>query len=126
MEQFTNLTYYPINNYNANSSNASIDAPICGGSVIKDIWLEFQAPMTGNLNINTIAGTITDAAMEIFTKNGSCNNITSIACNDDFNYPTDRMPIILIPVTAGQNYFIRLWEYDGDFEGEFEINLTYQ
>jgi hypothetical protein len=36
------------------------------------------------------------------------------------------MPVILIPVTGGQYYFIRLWEYDGDFEGEFDINLTYQ
>lgn len=110
------------------SGSGSIVNPteFCGGPVAKDIWLKFQMPVDGNLTIQTIAGTITDAAMEIYEENGSCNNLTSIDCNDDLNTSIGQfMPQLTIPAIGSQNYYIRLWDYGGDNEGYFEINFTY-
>ena len=123
LEQITNNNY-TINNYDANPSNSSINTPNCGGTVFKDVWVQFQAPIDGNLKISGIAGSITDAAMEIHLENGSCNNLTLIDCNDDDGI--DYMPELIIFVTEGQNYYIRLWDFGGDNEGEFIINLSYQ
>ncbi len=126
----TAFQLYAINNFNANVSSGSIVNPTvsCGGPEAKDIWLKFQMPVDGNLTIQTIAGTITDAAMEIYEENGSCNNLTFVNCNDDLSTSQGQyMPQLTIPAIGGQNYYIRLWEYstNGHLEGNFEIYLSY-
>jgi hypothetical protein len=119
---------YTADNYSATASNGSIGTPSCGvlNNAVKDIWFKFQAPIDGSLTIYTIAGTITDAAMEVYEESGSCKTLSLIDCNDDYSTTLELyMPQIIIQANAGQNYYIRLWEYGGDFEGEFYISLTY-
>jgi hypothetical protein len=116
----------PINNFNATQTVGPIGNPTCGflqGSQTKDIWLKFQAPVPGDLTINGVAGTITDAAMEIYQENGSCNSLILINCDDDTG--PGNMPQLTVFVNGGQYYYIRLWDYGGDNEGDFYINLTY-
>ena len=123
-EVLTNLSLiYIINNFNATQSSGSMGNPSCGGSVFKDIWIKFQAPIGGDITITTAAGTITDAAIAIYSENSDCNNLIQIGCVDDL--PTNAMPSIVLSANVGQIYYIRLWEYGGDSEGEFYISLTY-
>jgi hypothetical protein len=114
---------YIVDNLNATQSSVSAGNPSCGGSVFKDFWLKFQAPIGGDITITTTAGTITDAAIAIYSENSDCSNLIQIGCVDDFS--GNSMPSIIFSANVGQYYYIRLWEYGGDFEGDFYINLTY-
>jgi hypothetical protein len=116
---------YTINNFNATPSSGSIGNPSCGGSVFKDFWLKFQAPIGGDITITTTAGTITDAALAIYSENSDCNNLIQIGCVDDVSATGSTMPSIILSANVGQIYYIRLWDYDGDNGGQFNINFTF-
>ncbi|GEM_PF-1287110 len=106
-------------NYQQNGNN--FGAPSCGAlNNAPDVWYAFQAPASGSVDILTAAGTITDAVMEVYSANCS-GSYTSIGCNDDF---IGAMPQLnLTGLTAGDTYYIRLWEYNGG-TGNFDICVT--
>jgi hypothetical protein len=102
-----------------------------GGSTYKDVWFTFVAPASGQVSITTqppgfVAGTpITDAVMAIYS--GTCGALTTVACNDDYNYPgtaSDSEPFINInTLTPGNTYFLRYWAWSGAKAGPFGICL---
>lgn len=93
------------------ATSSGIPAPVCGAYSGNDVWYQSVVPPSGAMVFSTQEGTITDAAMAIYS--GTCNALTELACSDDVNV---RMPEIqytgLVP---GSIVFIRLFSY-GNFE----------
>lgn len=97
--------------------------PSCGGTInnntLKDIWFSFTAPGSGQVIIETQAGTLTDAVMQLYS--GSCGSLVAVACDDDGG--PGLMPTIdrtCDPLTPGETYLVRLWGFGGQ-RGDFGI-----
>jgi gliding motility-associated-like protein len=117
----SNMTAFQT--YNTNGlSNSGVEDPPCGGSPGSDIWFEVTVSATGYLNIVTLAGTMGDAAMAIYS--GTCNNLQEFACTESDNCGNSVMPIwdwnYLAP---GTTFFIRVWAETGS-NGSFDIQIT--
>lgn len=102
--------------YQQNANN--FGAPSCGNLGNEpDVWFAFQAPASGDVDITTATGTITDAVMEVYSAD-CAGSYTSLGCSDDVN---GLMPELnLTGLTPGTTYYIRLWEYSGT-PGDFDI-----
>jgi|GEM_PF-484381 len=91
-------------------------AATCGGTVNnntqQDVWFSFVAPGSGQVIIETTAGTLTAAAMQLYS--GACGSLTAMECSTTggpSNMPRiDRTCNLLIP---GTTYRIRLWGTGG-------------
>ena len=98
-------------------------APTCGSYTGADVWFRFVAPANGRVFINSESGTLTDAAMELYS--GACPGpLVSVECDDDDG--ENLMPLIdrlCTPLTPGATYFIRFWGYGGD-TGTFGLCVT--
>ncbi|MFN3939424.1 MAG: T9SS type A sorting domain-containing protein, partial [Chitinophagales bacterium] len=102
------------------TASAGIPAPGCGGSTYNDVWYSFTVPASGNVEITTAAGTLTDAVMAIYS--GSCGSLTLIECDDDDG--AGLMPYIYrTGLTPGNTIWVRVWGYGGA-EGTFDICVT--
>jgi len=109
--------------YNTNGlSNSDVEDPSCGGTPGSDIWFEVTVSATGYINIVTLAGTMGDAAMAIYT--GSCNDLEEFACTESDNCGNSILPIwdwnYLAP---GTTFYIRIWAETGS-NGSFDIQIT--
>lgn len=90
--------------------------PSCGSYSGSDVWFQFVAS-NPNLTITTSAGSLTDAAMSVYS--GSCGSLTQIECDDDDG--PGSMPVITrCDFVVGNTYYIRVWGYGGDV-GTFNI-----
>jgi gliding motility-associated-like protein len=119
---------------NAGSAGSSIPAPpsgSCGGSGTQqggyaggDVWFSVVCPPSGELDIHTQSIDFSDGAMALYS--GSCSSPTFIECDDD-GEPGDGiiMPHIYhTGLTPGQTYYIRVWEYGNNNNGEFGLCVT--
>ncbi len=117
-----NCNYVQYTNENA-TTTAGVADPGCGGTFNGgDVWFKLVVPTSGNIDITTNVGVVTDGVMALYT--GSCGSLTEVACDDDGG-PNGLMPYItksgLIP---GSTVYIRFWEYGGDGNGTFSICAT--
>lgn len=112
MQSFTNV---------GATRSATTPNPSCGSFVTgsRDVWFQFTAPASGVVLIETMAGTLTDAVMQLYS--GSCAGLASVECDDDdgpgLMAYIDRRCNTLVPF---QTYYIRLWGY-GTAQGSFGI-----
>lgn len=105
-----------ISNSDSEQTNANNGGTPSCGSMGEDVWFSFTAPASGQVQIQTQAGTITDAVMAIYS--GPCGSLVEIACNDD---AATAMPeLSATALTPGDTYFIRLWQYGGG-TGSFDL-----
>jgi hypothetical protein len=104
------------------TASASIPAPGCGSYFTGDIWFGFICPTSGNVNINTKAGSgagaITDGALAVYGTTGGCfSPFFFIACNDD-SIPGTLMPYLsLSGLSPGSVYYIRFWDFNDAVSG---------
>lgn len=112
------LTTY---NNNATTSTPSVPAPGCGNYAGGDVWFRFVAPPSGRVFIDTKAGTLTDAAMALYSATSCAGPFTLIECDDDDGeglMPSiDRMCNTLTP---GATYYIRIFGYNNS-RGNFQL-----
>ena len=102
-------------------SNSGIENPPCGGNISSDIWFEVTSTNTGYLNIVTLANSISDAAMAVYT--GPCNNLDFLGCSTDDLCGNSIMPIMHFnDLPPGTTYFIRIWNETGG-AGTFDIQV---
>jgi gliding motility-associated-like protein len=114
-------TYQTFTNVNSTVSTG-FPAPGCAQFAGGDVWFQVTVPAGGALIFDTQVGTIIDAGMAIYS--GDCNTMTLIECDDD-DSPNGNMPMIYrTGLTPGSTIFIRVWEYNGDFQGTFGICVT--
>jgi hypothetical protein len=97
--------------------------PSCGGATdnaqVRDVWFKFTAPANGVVQIETQAGTLTDAVMKMYS--GSCATPVPMECNDSTVW--GQMPSIdrrCMPLTGGVNYLLRVYGKSGS-TGTFGI-----
>ncbi len=109
---------------NTNATDSGIPRPTCipsNGYNGGDVWFKVTVPNTRNIRIETNEGDITDGVLAVYS--GDCNNLTEIACNDDV-YASMMPEIFLYNLIAGEELFIRFFEYGGDTFGTFDICVT--
>lgn len=102
--------------------------PVCGGTInsstVLDIWFNFYAPSSGIVQIETQAGTLTDAVMQLYRN--SCGNLVLQECDD--NDGPGNMPRIdtkCSPLTPYQLYTLRIFGRNGAM-GTFGICINSQ
>lgn len=102
------------------SSQAFADCPSNGGGAAQnDVWFSFQAPESGRIVVETVAGELENTRMQILDGCGE----SSIACDDDSgNGLMSRIEIPCDSYIPGQEFLIQV---DGLGEtGTFSISVT--
>ena len=84
---------------------------VCGGTRYDDVWYSVVVPASGKLTIETDAvssSLFRDSYLQVFS--GTCDNLTSIACNDDDGNGTFSK-IALVGRTPGERLYIAVYNY---------------
>ena len=116
----SNCSYSAYSNTGATNSSTT-PAAGCGsfGAGSLDVWFSFTVPASGIAIIETTAGTMTDAAMALYSANACNGTFTLIQCDDD-NGP-GLMPFLSFTgLTPGATYYLRYWGYNGG-SGTFNL-----
>ncbi|MBX2981018.1 MAG: T9SS type A sorting domain-containing protein [Flavobacteriales bacterium] len=97
--------------------------PNCGGTInsttLNDVWFHFTAPASGVVIIETSAGTLNNAVMQLYS--GTCGALTLVECND--SGMGGNMPKIdrrCNPLTPFATYRLRVWGRNG-IRGSFNL-----
>lgn len=110
----------PESGDNTGATNSGIANVNCDGASDGDVWFTATVPASGSIEINTLAGDLTDMGMAIYT--GACASPTLINCYSGGNQVTSTMPrTVLTGRTPGETLWIRLWDVDNDQSGSFQI-----
>lgn len=100
--------------------------PNCGGgfnsNTASDVWFSFTPTGTGQVIIETTAGTLTDAVMQLYS--GTCGSLVRVECDDDDGPGLmSRIDRTCAPLTPGQTYLLRVWGYGGGL-GTFDLCVS--
>ncbi|MFZ4575970.1 MAG: hypothetical protein ACOYN0_16395, partial [Phycisphaerales bacterium] len=89
-------------------------------NITNDVWFNYPCFTTGNLTVDT-CGASFDSKLAVYSSSG-CTNYEAriLACSDDV---CGNNATVTIPVTAGQNYTIRVGGFAGAV-GSGNLNLT--
>lgn len=114
-----------VSNVGATNTTGYPGVSTCAGYNGSDVWYTVEVPSDGNITFRTTAGTITDGGLAVYSSsNGQCTGtLTQVFCNDDCPSPGSLMPCISISnlSLAGQTVWIRVYEFGGNFEGDFSV-----
>lgn len=96
--------------------------PDCAGYKGGDVWFNFTMPVSGKVIVyfEYISGSLfLDGVMKMYK--GSCDQLISIACDDDSGL--GNMPSISIddPSLAGQDVFIQFYAFNNETQGSFGV-----
>ncbi|MBL0125988.1 MAG: T9SS type A sorting domain-containing protein [Flavobacteriales bacterium] len=113
-------TYDLYSNNNA-TSTLNIPAPACGIYGGNDVWFSFVAPPSGLVTIRTLAGSMTNLDMAVYTATTCSGPFTLILC-DAASGPGNMPFLTLTPLelVAGQTYYLRVWGASGTV-GNFDL-----
>lgn len=90
-----------------------ISSPSCANYNGQDVWFSFTVPATGNFQIRTSAGSITDSGLSLYTAALGCAGaMTELACNDDSG-AGNMSRITRMGMTPGQTIYARVWQSGG-------------
>ena len=105
-------------------SPSEVDEPACGDYHAADEWFSFTAPVEGDVAIQLLEASITNAAFALYS--GSCNNLEEIECVSDYLCGTDPMPAWFFEnLTPGATYYLRIWNEDGPVPGNVQIRISH-
>ena len=96
------------------TASGTTPAPACSSAPSTDVWFSFVAPASGAVRIVTEAGTLADAALQLYS--GGCGGMALVpnGCDDDSGPGT--MPLEdrrCAALTGGNTYYIRVWGFNG-------------
>jgi len=103
----------PVYNFCLNELYTTTDAtnsyelpsPNCSNYYGDDIWFKVTVPNSGSLLIETFQqSSFSDSGLEAYT--GSCGNLNSISCNDDYG---EMGHLSLTNLSPGQEVYLRFW-----------------
>ena len=104
----------PFNNFNATPQGPPSTPPFpnaCtfGGGASKDVWFNYRATCTGNVEFSLCNNTDFDTVMEMFDT-GSCNNLVGneLNCDDEGCGGSSVPSVFTQSVVAGKKYLIRV------------------
>ncbi len=106
------------------ATDSGVGAPSCssygdGG----DVWFSVEVPTDGVITIETNSAdgsSITDTGMEVY--NGAPGSLVSVECDDDDSADGYFSMVELTGMTAGETLYVRVFEYGGNAEGEFQVS----
>ncbi|MFT5846424.1 MAG: hypothetical protein ACJARX_000111 [Psychroserpens sp.] len=88
-----------------------------------NVWFKVVVPSSGDLIIETSASVtdpiITDTVMEVYS--GASGSLVELACNDDIGGGVFLSTISLTGLTPGDVLLVRVWEWEDNFKGNFNI-----
>ncbi len=106
---------------NTGSTDSGVPAPSCGSyspsSGNGDLWYTVVIPTDVDeitLNVSNIVG-LTSVAGALYS--GDCNNLDEISCTEFGS----GWPWSISGLTAGDTYFLRVWDYNNDQLGSFDL-----
>ncbi|HLP84560.1 MAG TPA: hypothetical protein VK157_09435 [Phycisphaerales bacterium] len=109
----------PLNNTFATNDGLVASCAFLGGPDQNDVWFSYTATTTGFVQFDTLNSTVLDdTTLSIYDECGG----TEIACNDDAG--TGLLSRIVLSVTAGEDYFVRVASYDGAATGDGDLTIT--
>ena len=108
------------------TDSAGIPAPGCGSYSGGDVWFTTTVPASGTIIVDTDTGVITDSGMAIYSVSGACPTptLTLIECDDDDSVNGLMSSITRTGLTPGNTIFIRVWEFNNDNPGTFDICVS--
>ncbi len=95
----------------ASATNSAVGAPSCG-SGSNDVWYTVVVPASGSLDLQTTAGTMTNAAMAVYTAASCAGPFTEIGC-DDNSGPGNMPQLVVTCLTPGITLYVRIWRAGG-------------
>lgn len=95
--------------------------PNCSWFEGGDIWYSMVVPASGNLSFETLAGSIDDTGIAVWTGD-DCNDLHIIGCDDDGGAVYLSF-LLLYDLVPGQTIYIQAWKWGGG-TGSFEICIT--
>lgn len=124
-----NYSTYALTNHTGSSVgtpfNCGGSSPFQGGYSGGDMWFSVVVPSSGNVEVSTLPGDLTDCAMALYS-GSSCSSLTQVSCNDD-RIPANNkfMPYIYSTGnTPGSTMYIRIWDYNNNSGGKFKICVS--
>jgi gliding motility-associated-like protein len=113
---------YSAQDNNGSTASAGITAPGCASYSNNDVWFTIVVPASGNVQVDTQTGTITDGGIAFYT-GATCSALTLLSCDDDSS-PNGVMPLLVANgLTPGSTLYVRFWKYGGG-SGTFSICAT--
>ena len=115
----------PTSNEGASTNNAYA-VPPCGAPVQNDVWYSVTVPPNGQLEFNTQAVGLTDAAFALYTSSGGCapanlSLVPPVNCQVAGSSFSAGMPMQLFAGLApGTTVYLRVWRQTGNV-GPFNI-----
>lgn len=106
---------YYAHSFGGNGSNGP--AVQCGGSGASS-WFTVTVPTSGNLNISSASVTgsaLYDNTIEAYS--GTCDNLTYIDCNDQFNAGFAELQ--LVGLTPGDVIYVKAYNYYNSNDGQY-------
>ncbi len=115
-----NTCIYSTHTNTGATNSVSVPSPGCGAFTGDDVWFTVTVPSVGGIFLNSVAGTMLDGAMAVYT-GSSCNNLTLIRCDDNSSSNLSMPLINMAGLTPGTTLWIRFWGYGGFYAGTFDI-----
>jgi hypothetical protein len=106
---------------NQGATDSGEAAPSCASYSGGDVWFTITVPASGSVTVETssVAGSdLSDTGMSVYS--GTCGALTEIDCNDDGGSGTFSK-IELSNQNPGDVLYVRVWEYNNDAFGEFNV-----
>ncbi|TVQ43021.1 MAG: hypothetical protein EA362_12185 [Saprospirales bacterium] len=105
-------------------SSSPVEDPSCGDYHGGDEWFSFIVPAGGDVAIQLLEGSITNAAFALYS--GNCNDLEEIQCVDDYLCGSEPMPAWYFEnLTPGATYYLRIWNEDGPVPGNVQIRISH-
>ena len=110
---------------NSEDIDPTIPGTGCGSYQGRDVWYKVVVPASGKVIVETSEDdlTISDGGMAIYSGTCDPNGLTILNCDDGSNFNTiyDFERIEFSDRTEGEELFIRVWAFNNDELGTFEI-----
>ncbi len=105
-------------------SGSAVDDPTCGDFHGADEWFSFTAPTGGDVAIQLLEGSITNAAFALYS--GTCSSLEEIHCVNDYLCGTEQMPAWFFEdLEPGATYYLRIWNEDGPIPGTVQLRIAH-
>jgi len=123
----TTLTAYmggPTNAYTINGT-ASTGITACAtdpGTADEDVWFKFTALQNGSATITVIGASTFDAVVQGFS--GSCGSLVQVGTCADLTANGGTETLTMTGLTAGQTYYLRVYDYSAGVGDRFTIQLS--
>jgi len=114
--------------YNVGTTDSGVEPPPCADYIPNnsygDLWYKFVVPASGQAIVvfDTVnIGNTNDWGAALYQ--GNCDNLNLVECNDDGGVQV--MPELeLNDANPGETYYVRVWDYSCNSEGNFEIAVV--